>query len=301
MTMTLSPEQQIADCMRQIQKKQDVTYNSEIQKFAQLRLMDFAPLLAEWRIDDSKAPATQKPLPNVDKALQTADLSSEQVGKLLNFLQQAAKQGSTTAMLYLAYLFAMGKFVPQNPKKAADCANFALKHDDYRAARLLGEMLVFAPAIAEDVLQAEVRAAAQIWAQKYSHLIDNQDNFEKLIGQYLQNPIVARFAAKQKLQHARTLGSPTADKRLRGLSLSGLLSTSAPARQYQSIELWLETQLAPHASVQSDPDMTILPENIPILLQDDNETPVWHKAAIVGGLLLCGAMISVLIIRFIVR
>ena len=299
--MTQSLEQQIADCMRQIQQKQDITHSTEIQKFAQLRLMDFTPLLAEWTIDDPKAPATQKPLPNVDKAIKNNNLPSEHIAKLLNYLQQSAKQGSTTAMLYLAYVYATGKFTPQNPKKAADCANFALKHDDYRAARLLGEMLAFAPAIAEDVLQAEVRAAAQTWAQKNSQLVEDKNNFEKLILQYLHNPVVAKFVAKQKFQQAQSLGSPTADKRLRGLSMSGLLTTSAPARQYQSIEWWLETQLTPHAPVESDDDMMILPEHIPLMTQEDEEVPVWHKAAIVGGLLLCGAMIMLLIMRFIAR
>lgn len=299
--MTQTPEQQIADCMRQIQQKQDITHSIAIQKLAQLRLMDFTPLLAEWTIDDPKAPATQKPLPNVDKAIKNNNLSSEHIAKLLNYLQQAAKQGSTTAMLYLAYVYATGKFVPQNPKKAADCVNFALKHDDYRAARLLGEMLAFAPAIAEDVLQAEVRAAAQTWAQKNSQLVEDKNNFEKLILQYLHNPVVAKFVAKQKFQQAQSLGSPTADKRLRGLSVSGLLTTSAPARQYQSIEWWLETQLTPHAPVETDDDMMILPEHIPLMTQEDEEVPVWHKAAIVGGLLLCGAMIMLLIMRFIAR
>lgn len=299
--MTQTPEQQIADCMRQIQQKQDITHSIAIQKLAQLRLMDFTPLLAEWTIDDPKAPATQKPLPNVDKAIKNNNLPSEHIAKLLNYLQQSAKQGSTTAMLYLAYVYATGKFTPQNPKKAADCANFALKHDDYRAARLLGEMLAFAPAIAEDVLQAEVRATAQTWAQKNSQLVEDKNNFEKLILQYLHNPVVAKFVAKQKFQQAQSLGSPTADKRLRGLSMSGLLTTSAPARQYQSIEWWLETQLTPHAPVESDDDMMILPEHIPLMTQEDEEVPVWHKAAIVGGLLLCGAMIMLLIMRFIAR
>lgn len=300
--MTQSLEQQIADCVRQIQQKQDVTHGIAIQKYAQLRLMDFAPLLAEWTIDDSKTPSTHKPLPNVDKALKATSLSDEQIGKLLNYLQQSAKQGSTTAMLYLAYVHAVGKFVPQNPKKAAECVNFAYKKDDYRAARLLGEMLAFAPAIAEDVLHAPVYAAAQIWAQKNSQLIEDKNHFDKLIVQYLHNPVVAKFVAKQKLQQAQTWGSPTADKRLRGLSMAGFLTTSVPARQYQSIELWLETQLAhAHTPIESDDEMMILPEHIPLMTQEEDETPVWHKAAIVGGLLLCGAMVMLLIMRFIAR
>lgn len=299
--MTPSLETQISDCMRQIQQKQDVTYSIDIQKLAQLRLMDFSPLLAEWTIEDNKAPATQKPLPNVDKALKTANLPSEHINKLLNYLKQSAKQGSTTAMLYLAYLYAIGKFTPQNPKKAIDCANFALKHDDYRAARLLGEMLAFAPAVSEDVLQNEVRAAAEIWIKKNSQLIDDKNNFENLITQYLHNPIVIKFFAKQKLQQAQSLGSPTADKRLRGLSLSGILTTSTPARQYQSIELWLENQLSTHTLIQTDNEVMILPENIPLMNQEDEETPTWHKVGIVGGLSLCFAMIMLLILRLIVR
>lgn len=300
--MTAITEQAIQDCMTQIRQKQEPHHSLEIQKYAQLRLMDFAPLLGEWGIDDPKNTPKAKPLPNVAQAFQAAELSAEQKSKLLNYLQQAAKQGSTTAMLYLAYAYAVGKFIAQNPTKAVECARIALKHQDYRAARLLGEMLAFAPALASDVLQNDVQIAAQNWVKTHPKLAQNAEQIPQLITQYLHNPIVAKFVAKQKLQQAKTMGSPIADQRIRGLSMIGVLSSSQPARQYQSIENWLENQLAAaHMPIESDDDMMILPEHMPLMVQEDDDVPVWHKAAIVGGFLLSGAMITLLIIRFLVK
>lgn len=297
--MSQITEQNILDCMTQIRNQQEPSHSLETQKYAQLRLMDFSPLLGEWTIDDPKNTPNAKPMPNVAAAFKSKELTPEQIGKLFPYLQQNAKQGNTTAMLYLAYAYGAGKFIAQNPQKAAECARFALKQQDYRAARLLGEMLAFAPALAADVLQNEVQAAAQNWTRQHPKLAENPEQIHKLIAQYLQNPIVAKFAAKQKLLQAKALGSPIAEQRIRALSMTGALPSSQPARQYQSIENWLETQLATaQFNVQSDEDMTILPDNIPLLAEPEEETPVWHKAAIVGGLLLSGGMLSLLFIRF---
>lgn len=300
--MTAITEQQIQDCMMQIRQKQEPSHTIEVQKYAQLRLMDFSQLLSEWTIDDPKNTEKAKPLPNVANAFKSPNLLPEQQSKLLNYLQQAAKQGSTTAMLYLGYAYAVGKFIAQNPQKAVECVRFALKQQDYRAARFLGEILAFAPAMAADILLNDVQAAAQNWARQHPKLTENPEQINKLIAQYVQNPIVAKFAAKQKLQQAKALGSPIAEQRIRGLSMTGVLPSSPPARQYQSIENWLETQLAAtQMPMQSDDDMMILPDNVPLMNQEDEEVPVWHKAAIVGGILLSAAMLLLLLMRFIVK
>lgn len=290
------PESQILDCMTQIQEKGETTYGEHIQQLARLRLADFSPLLAEWLVP-SQLPNSE-PLPQVDAAFrQPENLSSEQKQKLIAFLQHHAKQGNRTAVLYLAYAFAKGLFVPQSPERAANFTRKLMTQGDWRATRFWAEMLLAAPNVAPIWLADEVQNEAQQWQSTHTQL--SADEIQANINRFYAASSAIKFVVKRTLETAIEQGSPTAAKRLRGLTVLGELPVSRPARQFHNISNWLDMQImAQNSPLQNDEDIYVLPENIPLLPQsDEDDKPVWIKPTVYACIGIIFALCFVWILR----
>ncbi|XXQ67574.1 hypothetical protein ACKLNO_08055 [Neisseriaceae bacterium B1] len=299
MPHTATPKSQILDCMQQLQEKGDTTYGEHIQQLARLCLADFSQLLAEWRVP-SQLPQGE-PMPQVANALEQPEkLSSEQGSKLVSYLQQNAKSGNKTAILYLAYLFAKGLFVPQSPERAAAFTRKLMQEGDWRATRFWAEMLLAAPPVASIWLAAEVEPAAKQWQAAHTQL--SEDEIYANINRFYAAESARKFAAKRAFELAIKQGSPTAAKRLRGLTVLGELPVSQPARQFHNIANWLDMQImAKNQPMASDDEIYVLPENVPLLAQgEDDEKPLWIKYAVYVCLVLIFSLLFVIILRGIV-
>lgn len=296
MSAHTTPKSQILDCMKQLQEKRDPTYGEHVQQLAYLRLADFSALLAEWRVP-SQLPQGE-PMPQVAQALtQPEKLNGEQSAKLVAYLQQNAKQGNKTAILYLAYLFAKGLFVPQSPERAAAFTRKLMQEGDWRGTRFWAEMLLAAPPAAPIWLKVEVEPAALQWQASHTQL--SNDEIHANIQRFYAADAARKFAIKRAFELAIKQGSPTATKRLRGLTALGELPVSPPARQFHNIANWLDMQImAQNQSIPSDDEVYVLPENVPLLIQnEDDEQPNWVKPAAYVCIAIIFSLLSVLILR----
>lgn len=224
----------------QIKAKDASSHNESIEPLALLRMADFSAVLNEWEIEASLP--NSHALPQVAAALkQPEKLNSQQRQQLVHFLQQHAKQGNQTAILYLAYLFAIGLFVPQLPQRAVTYISKLMQQGDWRASRFWAEMLLAAPNLAYIFLADKVEPMAQQWQQKHNQL--NAAEIAASIKRFYACPSVIKLAAKQALEQAIKQGSPTAAKRLRGLTMLGQLPVSSVAREFHNIANWLDKQV----------------------------------------------------------
>ena len=62
-------EAQIRDCAEQLRSKGKSNYGESVQKYAQLRLADLAPLLADWQNEAYAAALNQPTLPKIAAAI----------------------------------------------------------------------------------------------------------------------------------------------------------------------------------------------------------------------------------------
>lgn len=274
-------EAHIKDCMEQLKETAKTSYGTHVQIYARLRLADFSDVLVEWSQPNSLPNAS--PIPKVADFLSSKLFQSntEQGKKLVAFLQQRAKQGQRTAMLYLAYLLAKGRFVTQAPYRAMEIAYKLSEKGDWRATRFWAEMLLQAPQLTEIVLQDEVMTKAKIWYEQYSHLLTEQQ-LEQSVKRFCVADSVVKLTIRRAFERAIEQGSCTAAKRLKGLTVLGELPVALPAKQFQSIEGWLNMQFASHCQDDvDDDDITVLPENVPLILQVDEqeEQAAWIKPA----------------------
>ncbi|MDK4639756.1 hypothetical protein QG059_01805 [Kingella kingae] len=285
MTPILPTPTQVHDCTLQLAAGKPTSYPELVQGYAQLRLADFSAMLVEWTLPHDAAHS--QPLPQVAEAIKQPDLSPEQSAKLLAWLQQQTQQGQRTAALYWAYLLAKGLFTEQQPQKAAKIAQYFAQQGDWRASRLLGEMLAAAPLAAPVLLQQELQAACTEWQK--THPQHSNEQVQAACERFCQAPIAIKHRAKQYLEQAIAQGSPTAPQRLRGLTALGLLSAQNAPKRHQSIADFLELQLnasQPIHDVNDDPDILVLPDHIYLLVADDDERPTWYKPAMYGAFAL---------------
>ena len=206
------------------------------------------------------------------------------------YLQQTAKQGSTTAVLYLAYLHAKGLYVPQSLQKTAQYVRFASSKGDWRATRFWAELLVAVPLAARELLEHEIAPAAEQWRTQHPNI--TPDKIEHSCRRFYEATAAIKYAAKLKFEQAVQQGSPSAMQRMKGLILLSKLPTTQPATQFQSIGNWLDLQFSAPKTVPAShtgKDVTFLPDNIPLLPQgEDNEKLVLHRVVrvVMVGLIL---------------
>lgn len=295
-------ENQIRDCMAQLQSGSTGSYGSKVQKYARLRLLDFKDMLAEWQNPAYPLPASAQALPKAAAAL-TAPLTPEQGGKLAAFLQQQAQNGNTTAMLHLAYLHLIGRHLPASLKEAARHIRAASRAGDWRASRLWAEVLTAAPEAAEDFLETDAQEAALHWQTQNSSIA--LAKIPPALQRYYTASAAVKTAAKEKLELAVTQGSPTAAQRLNALTVLGDIPRHPPAPQFQSVAGWLNLQLLPAArsAASDDPDIMLLPDNVPLLPQGDEEDdkPAWFKPAIYGAIALIIILVFVLMLKMLLN
>lgn len=290
------PESQIIDCMKEIQEKGESSYGASVQMSARLRLADFSACLAEWRI--ATALPNSSPLPAVAHTLeQKTPLDAESAQKMLAFLQQRAHAGNRTAVLYLAYLFAKGLYVPQSPATAVSYSKKLAEQGDWRATRFAAEILLAAPQLTEKWLDQVIPAARQ-WQLKHTQLSAEEVNAN--IQRFYLAPLVNKFTIRQLLEQAAEQGSPTAAKRLRGLTVLGEIPVSLPARPFQNIEHWLDKQVVQLNHPIDDEDIYVLPENVSFLPQadEDDAKPVWVKPAVYACFATIGLLILVMLLKW---
>ena len=294
---------QVSECVTQMIKKQPCTHSQRVQGWAQLRLADFSPVLNEWAIDQAHISDKLAALPQVANALKTPKLPQEHAEKLIAFIQHHAAQGQQTAQLYWAYCLATGKYTTQNPAKAVKIVHQLQKKNDWRGTRFLGEMFALAPLAAVDLLAEDIQTHSK------AHYAQNpQLNLSDILQQcqaFATSPAAIKFIVRTQLETATKQGSPTATQRLRGLTSLGLASADVPPKQYRSLPDWLaaQTQHSQYMAAtqnidNSDPDILVLPDNMPYLSHDNlDENEVPRKVAIAGGILLLCILLFVLALK----
>mgnify|MGYP000962210765 CR=1 FL=1 len=136
----------------------------------------------------------------------------------------------------------------------------------------------------------------------YAGSLKNPKQIDRMQNQFLNHPVSAQQAVRTKLEQAAVLGSPDAKIRLQELVAAEILPPSPAARQFHGIREWLHEHLSSWTPTRDemDADITLLPENAPLLDADEGtERPAWFRIAIFGlvGLLL--AVIMVLAIKIV--
>ena len=218
---------QIQECAAQLAAGGRTNYGESVQKYAKLRTADFSTSLADWENEAYAAAIGQKPLQNVANALKMKVMSTDLSEKMLAFLQNAAKQGDTTAMLYLAYLHSIGRFAKPSLHTAAKLLRTASEQGDWRASQFWGELLAASPAAARELLNDEFQAAAETWLAQHPETAPARA--EQAYRRFYEASAAIKWAAKSKFTRAQEQGSPTAEPRIKGLTLLGSLPAAQPA------------------------------------------------------------------------
>lgn len=294
-------EKHILDCMDQLKNNKEPSYSESIQIYAHLRLLNLTSMLNDWKQAQSLTLGESDALPQVLPALQKNFLDKEKSVKLIQFLKHHAQNGNLNAILYLAYCYAKGQYVTQSPEKTAAYLHYLVQKKDWRAARFQAELLCAVPQACMIWLQEDLKQEVVNWLQNNTAM--SQSDAEQNMQRFCRAPSAIKYAARKKMEQAIDLGSPFAAKRLRGLIALGFISPSIPPLQFQAISNWLNMQLSPSrlASFADDKDVVILPENTPLLMQNEEnkEKPVWFKPVFIGGVLLLASFIFVFMLKLI--
>ena len=289
-------EAHIQDCVRQMTDNKTITHSERTQGYAQLRLADFSAVLNEWALPHDNS----QPLPNVHQALLDKNGVDEQKAQqIVAFVQQQAKQGNYTALLYWTYCLARGLGTAQQPQKAAQLVKQLSVRGDERASRWLGEMLAAAPLAAGEMLADEMKAACTSFQAQYPEYDEQQ--VQAACEHYMQQPAAVKHIAKQWLETAVQQGSPIAAQRIRGLTALGLLSAAPVPKRLQTMEAYLTSQLTQVQSMLhsvDDPDILVLPDNIRLSqYEEDDADQVWRKPLIYGAVALAVAFLFTVLMK----
>lgn len=143
-TIVRTDEQNILECVQYLQQGKDITglYSAHIEQYARMRFYDFSGFLKELVDPDLNAKLGQHALLQVDKAIQYKKLKPEQIQQLLSALASGVKQGNTNTMLYLAYLYLVGLFVPQSLDQANEYMILAMNAGDWRTYSFKAEQMI---------------------------------------------------------------------------------------------------------------------------------------------------------------
>ena len=294
-------EAQIRDCAEQLRSKGKSNYGESVQKYAQLRLADLAPLLADWQNEAYAAALNQPTLPKIAAAIQLK-LSPAQCEKLFAALHQITEKGNTTAALYLAYLYSQGIHTESSLQKTAHYLRFAAGKKDWRANHLWAELLVAAPLAARDLIGNEIQADAEKWHAEMPKT--DPKRIEQALRRFYDTPAAMKYAAKAKLISAQEQGSPIAEQRIKGLTTLGALPHTDPAPQYRQIKHWLDVQLLRGGNTETvEDDILIMPENVPFLPQAEDDgifAEQWRKLALYTGIALVALLVFTVLIKLFV-
>ena len=294
-------EAQIRDCAEQLRSKGKSNYGESVQKYAQLRLADLAPLLADWQNEAYAAALNQPTLPKIAAAVQ-AKLSPAQCEKLFAALHQITEQGNTTAALYLAYLYSQGIHTESSLQKTAHYLRFAAGKKDWRANHLWAELLVAAPLAARDLIGDEIQTDVEKWHAEMPKT--DPKRIEQALRRFYDTPAAMKYAAKAKLISAQEQGSPIAEQRIKGLTTLGALPHTDPAPQYRQIKHWLDVQLLRGGNTETvEDDILIMPENVPFLPQAEDDgifAEQWRKLALYTGIALVALLVFTVLIKLFV-
>ena len=253
-------------------------------------------MLNEWALPHDNS----QPLPNVHQALlDKHGVDEQKAQQIVAFVQQQAKQGNYTALLYWTYCLARGLGTAQQPQKAAQLVKQLSVRGDERASRWLGEMLAAAPLAAGEMLADEMKAACTSFQAQYPEYDEQQ--VQAACEHYMQQPAAVKHIAKQWLETAVQQGSPIAAQRIRGLTALGLLSAAPVPKRLQTMEAYLTSQLTQVQSMLhsvDDPDILVLPDNIRLpQYEEEGEDQVWRKPLIYGAVALVIAFLFTVLMK----
>ncbi|WP_230657939.1 hypothetical protein [Psychrobacter sp. I-STPA10] len=268
-------EADIQNCMAQLQSGHGTHYNKQVQKYATLRLADFSELLAELSNEQYNQSLQQSALPKVAKILQQPQIRPSQTIKLIRYLTLQANKGlmaykrqpndfkandkqtqqplrsSTTAMLYLSYLYLVGKFVSQFIEEAGFWLNSALNMGDWRANRWVAEILLICPAVASDIWQNRVSSeTSYLWLNVKHYSNSDMTMFDEQQHAYLQHRPAVLEIVRNQLVQASDKGHPVAQRRLQQLIDAQILPVSIPEERLRNAEAWMLDYLNQHTDEQ---------------------------------------------------
>ncbi|MFW2178409.1 MULTISPECIES: hypothetical protein [unclassified Moraxella] len=261
------PSQATIDaCIASINAKEVLNINEfppNVQLLAKLRLFNWQAFLQQLTlsINDSNLPYT-KPLPKVALALEQPSLTADQSAKLLSFLTKASEadfnellenekagianitKNNTTALLYLAYLYATGKHAPQLVRLFASKINYASGLEDYRATYWIAELVLAIPELAPLLFeQQSLRESSPLSMHYMNQMMTGNSQisistFDSQRKAYLHNRNSQLELVRQSLIKASSQGHPTAQKRLQQLIENNVLPAKAQER-YENVQFWI--------------------------------------------------------------
>lgn len=261
--------QHIDDCLQQLQSGQPCHYNENVQKYAKLILIDwqaFLALLAQ-PLNNTELP-NSLPLPKIATALACDNLPFEQMIKMVRFLMQQGQLGvdellnkdrsgqttlalatknNTTALLYLAYIYATGKHgISQSIKEASKWLNYASSLGDYRATRAQAEWILAVPKLTYDLVGERLHSdASSLTMSLMNKFLESGVYFDIVkmdedIEAYANSPAAQKEIIRQKLQLASTQQDSSAQARLQQLVEAQIIPASAPYRRVENIQYWIQ-------------------------------------------------------------
>lgn len=234
----LPEEKDIVACVHEIQEDKTVSFPERIEKYARLRLADLSATLMELTDPAANRLLNQEPLPQVAKTLERETLSPYQAARFVNGLMKQSKRTSTAAV-YLAYLYAMGRFVPQSLCEASAWAHQASDAGDWRATKLLAEILLAVPQTAPELYYEIISNDTYMILSDLKAAGLSTKEIEQQKKAYLNNGQVVLETVRRLFVRATEQGDPIAQVRLQQLIDAQVMPIEAPDARFTGIKNWL--------------------------------------------------------------
>lgn len=234
----LPPEAEIARCTLALKENNNSeTFPERIEKYARLRLADFSAVLMELADPAANRLLSQQPLPQAADTL-SHELSPYQSARFVHGLMKQSKTNRTAAV-YLAYLYTVGRFVPQSLYEAAAWANQAADAGDWRATKFLAEILLAVPQTAPELCYETISNDTYVILSDLKEAGLSTKEIEQQKKSYLNNPQAVLETVRRQLLRAAEQGDPIAQVRLQQLIDAEILPAQAPDARFTGIKNWL--------------------------------------------------------------
>lgn len=234
----LPTEEDILQCVQELKDGQPTTYPERVEKYARLRLSDFSSTLMELSDSAANRLLNQQPIPDAVKMLTQDTLNPYQASRFVNSLMKQSKR-TTTAAVYLAYLYTIGRFVPQSLCEAAAWAHQASDAGDWRAGKLLAEILLAVPETAPELYYETISNDTYVILSDLKQAGLSTKEIEQQKKAYLNNRQAVLETIRRHFLRAIEQGDPIAQVRLKQLIESDILPADIPDARYTGIKNWL--------------------------------------------------------------
>ncbi|WP_027009292.1 hypothetical protein [Conchiformibius kuhniae] len=257
----LPAESDIAACAAQLHNGEANTFPERIEKYARLRLADFGATLMELADPAANRLLNRQALPHAAEMLKRdPPPDAYQCARFVHGLMRQSQTNSTAAV-YLAYLYAVGRFVPQSLCEAAAWAHQAADAGDWRATKLLADILLAAPHAAPELYYETVSNDTYVILSDLKEAGLSTKEIEQQKKAFLGNRQAVMETVRRQLLRAGEQGDPTAQVRLQQLIDTEAMPAEAADARYTGIKNWL----AIYAERSDQPDPAPLVDSSTLL------------------------------------